>query len=264
MPAGIQAAMRDALKARWPELLVEGALLGLFMLSASTFAVLLEHPSSGLRAALPDANVRRALMGLAMGATAVALIYSPWGKRSGAHMNPAVTLTFWRLGKVKTPEAVLYVAAQFLGGLFGMGIAILLLNERVADPAVHWVVTSPGTHGVLPALFAEILISFLLMSVVLAASSRASLAPFTGLFCGVLVFLFITFEAPISGMSMNPARTLASAVPAGDFMAVWVYLLAPPLGMLLAVEARRAAGAASSAFCARLSPHGRARCPFCG
>jgi aquaporin Z len=256
--------MRDALKARWPELLIEATLLGLFMISASVFCVLLEHPSSSARAALPDANLRRALMGLAMGATAVLLIYSPWGRRSGAHMNPAVTLTFWRLGKVKTPDAILYVGAQLAGGLVGMWIAALLLNERVADPAVHWVVTAPGARGVLPALFAEISISFLLMSVVLAASSRATLAPLTGVFCGLLVFLFITFEAPISGMSMNPARSLASAVPAHDFMALWVYLLAPPLGMLLAVEARRAGGAAAAAFCARLSPHGRARCPFCG
>lgn len=256
--------MRDALKARWPELLIEGTLLGLFMLSASVFGVLLENPSSGVRASLPDPFVRRALGGLAMGATAVALIYSPWGKRSGAHMNPAVTLTFWRLGKVKGPDAVLYAAAQFLGGLLGMGIAVLLLKERIADAAVHFVVTAPGSRGPFPALFAEIFISFLLMSVVLASSSRASLAPLTGIFCGVLVFLFITFEAPVSGMSMNPARSLASAVPACDFMALWVYLLAPPLGMLLAVEARRAGGAATAAFCGRLSPHGTARCPFCG
>jgi aquaporin Z len=256
--------MRDALKAHWPELLIEGTLLGLFMLSASFFCVLLEHPSSALRTALPDGNARRALMGLAMGATAVALIYSPWGKRSGAHMNPAVTLTFWRLGKVKAPDAVLYVGAQLAGGLVGMGVAAFLLNEKVADPAVHWVVTAPGAGGVFPALFAEIFISFLLMSVVLAASSRATLAPLTGVFCGLLVFLFITFEAPVSGMSMNPARTLASAVPSGDFMALWIYLVAPPAGMLLAVEARRAAGAATAAFCARLSPHGTARCPFCG
>lgn len=256
--------MLAALRRRWREALIEGALLGAFMISASVFVVLLEHPASSVRLALPDGLVRRALVGIAMGATAIALIYSPWGKRSGAHMNPAVTLTFWRLGKVRTPEAALYVAAQLLGGLIGMGIAVFLLKERVADPAVHFVVTSPGPRGALVALFAEIFISFLLMSIVLASSARPRLAPFTGVLCGLLVALFITFEAPLSGMSMNPARTLASAVPAGDFMALWIYLVAPPLGMLLAVEARRAAGSASSAFCARLSPHGRFLCPFCG
>jgi aquaporin Z len=256
--------MLAALRQRWREALIEGALLGAFMISASVFVVLLEHPASSVRQALPDGVVRRALVGIAMGATAIALIYSPWGKRSGAHMNPAVTLTFWRLGKVRTSEAALYVAAQLLGGLIGMGIAVFLLKERVADPAVHFVVTSPGPRGALVALFAEIFISFLLMSIVLASSARPRLAPFTGVLCGLLVALFITFEAPLSGMSMNPARTLASAVPAGDFMALWIYLVAPPLGMLLAVEARRALGVASTAFCARLSPHGRFLCPFCG
>ncbi len=256
--------MGAALKDRWRELLIEGALLGLFMVSASVFCVLLEHPAASARAALPDANARRALMGLAMGLTAAALIYSPWGKRSGAHMNPAVTLTFWRLGKIPAPLAALYVAAQFLGGLVGMGIAVFLLKERVADAAVRYVATSPGTRGVPMAFFAEILISFVLMTTVLASSSRPRLAPFTGILCSSLVFLFITFEAPLSGMSMNPARSFASAVPAREFGALWVYFLAPPLGMLLAVEARRAVGLASAAFCARLSPHGRARCPFCG
>jgi aquaporin Z len=256
--------MRDALRRHWRELLIEGALLGLFMISAATFCVLLEHPSSPIRRALPDANLRRALMGIAMGATAVALIYSPWGKRSGAHMNPAVTLTFWRLGKVRGTDAALYAGSQLVGGLLGAGIAAFLLKGSLADPAVHFVVTAPGPRGALVALFAEVFISFVLMSTVLASSTSRRLAPFTGVFCGGLVALFITFEAPLSGMSMNPARSLASAVPAGDFMALWVYFLAPPLGMLLAVEVRRVAGLASSAFCGRLSPHGRARCPFCG
>jgi aquaporin Z len=256
--------MRDALRIHWKEYLIEGGLLGLFMISASTFGVLLGHPASALHAALPDAGLRRALGGLAMGATAVGLIYSPWGKRSGAHMNPAVTMTFFRLGKVRGWDAALYVAAQFLGGLAGMGIAVLLLKEKVADPAVRWVVTVPGMRGAAVAFAAELAISFLLMSVVLAASGRARLAPFTGLFCGALVALFIAFEEPFSGMSMNPARTVASAVPAMEFTALWVYITAPPLGMLLAAEARRAAGAASEAFCGRLSPHGRSLCPFCG
>jgi aquaporin Z len=256
--------VRETLRAHWRELLIEGALLGLFMISASVFGVLLDHPTSPLHAAIPDAALRRTLGGVAMGATAIALIYSPWGKRSGAHMNPAVTLTFWRLGKVKSPDALLYVGAQLIGGLAGMGVAVFLLKERVADPAVHFVVTSPGPRGAPIAFFAELFISFLLMFVVLASSARPRVAPFTGVFCGLLVFLFITFEAPLSGMSMNPARTLASAVPARDFMALWVYLAAPPLGMLLAVEARRAMSATAEAFCARLSPHGRARCPFCG
>jgi aquaporin Z len=76
------------------EYLMEAALLGIFMISACAFVVLLEYPSSPIRLALPNADLRRLLVGLAMGATAVALIYSPWGMQSGAHFNPATTLAF--------------------------------------------------------------------------------------------------------------------------------------------------------------------------
>ena len=94
-----------ALATHWPEYLMEAVGLGLFMISACAFTVLLEHPASPVRQALSDPWLRRLLIGIAMGLTAVLLIYSPLGKRSGAHLNPAVTLTFWRLGKIETWDA---------------------------------------------------------------------------------------------------------------------------------------------------------------
>src|SRR6266852_7607851 len=96
----------DALGRHWPEYLMEGFGLGLFMLSACTFGVVLDHPSSPVRQMIGDPTLRRVLFGSAMGATAILNIYSPWGKRSGAHLNPSTTLTFWRLGKVETWDAV--------------------------------------------------------------------------------------------------------------------------------------------------------------
>src|SRR5262249_59622797 len=96
----------------WPEYLIEAGALGMFMISAAVFAAILYHPSSSVAAGITNEWVRRALMGLAMGATAVSIIYSPWGQRSGAHMNPAVTLTFFRLGKVAGEDFIAYVAAQ--------------------------------------------------------------------------------------------------------------------------------------------------------
>src|SRR5580704_16381166 len=89
----------------WPEYLMEAAELGIFMVSAGVFTVLLECPGSFAHQVIPDPNLRRALIGVAMGATATGLIYSPWGKRSGAHMNPAVTLTFLCLGKIPRVDA---------------------------------------------------------------------------------------------------------------------------------------------------------------
>lgn len=107
----------DTLTRHWSEYLMEAAGLGLFMLSAVVVATVIEHPSSPVRAAIDNPLLRRIPMGLAMGLTAIGIIYSPWGKRSGAHINPAVTLTFYRLGKMARWDAILYVLAQCVGGV---------------------------------------------------------------------------------------------------------------------------------------------------
>src|SRR6185437_2275530 len=109
-PASImhQTCMLAALKSHWPEYLMEAGCLGLFMISAFAFGSLLEHPASPVHRAIPHPLLRRSLMGLAMGTTAICIIYSPWGKQSGAHINPATTLTFYRLGKISRPDAILY------------------------------------------------------------------------------------------------------------------------------------------------------------
>ena len=100
-----------------PEYLFEAVLLGAFMVAALAFTVLVEHPESPVRLAIGSDIARRAVIGLGMGSTAVTLIYSPWGRRSGAHMNPATTLTFALLGLVSRGTALGYVAAQFTGEL---------------------------------------------------------------------------------------------------------------------------------------------------
>lgn len=253
--------LRGALRRHWPEYLMEAFGLGAFMLAAASFGVLLEHPDSPLRQAIPAALARRALMGLAMGATAVGLIYSPWGRQSGAHYNPSTTLGFWRLGRVKGADALFYVLAQFCGGTLGLLLAAGLWRGALGDAAVHYVATVPGRRGALAAFAAEFGIAFLLMSVVLRASGHARLARWTGCFAGALVALYITFEAPLSGMSLNPARSFSSDVPAGDWSSYWIYATAPPLGMLAAVELHRRK---SVGGCAKLVHAGARRCIFCG
>jgi aquaporin Z len=247
----------------WPEYAIEAGLLGLFMISACGFTVLLEHPQSPAHLAIPDPTLRRALMGLAMGSTAIGLIYSPWGKRSGAHFNPATTLTFFRLGRVPRQDAVAYIGAQFLGGALGVLVASLALGGLIADHATRFAATLPGATGVPAAFAAEVVITFVLMSVILQVSNHPTRAHLTGLCAGALVALYITVEAPLSGMSMNPARTLASALFTWDWTALWVYFTAPLLGMLLAAElyVRRRGNAA--VFCAKLHHQNEQRCIFC-
>lgn len=247
----------------WPEYLIEGAGLGLFMLSASVFCALLEHPASPLRAALPAAFARRALMGIAMAATAVALIYSPWGRRSGAHFNPAVTLAFYRLGKVAPRDLAGYVAAQFIGGAVGMAAATAALGAVLSHPAVHFVTTVPGAAGAPAAFSAEWAMAFVLMTVVLAVSNQPRLERFTGICAGACLALFIAFEAPLSGMSLNPARTVASALAARDPTALWIYFTAPPLGMLAAAAAYRRVAGPARVRCAKLRHPDDGRCIFC-
>src|SRR2546427_9803334 len=126
-------------------------------------------------------------------------------------MNPSVTLTFYCLGKVESHDAVFYVLAQFVGGILGVQVAVVLLGAPLAIPQVHYAVTVPGGPGPGVAFLTELGISSLLMLVILTASNSTRLAPLTGLFAGALVASYITLEAPLSGMSMNPARTFGSA-----------------------------------------------------
>jgi aquaporin Z len=257
--------MMQALRTHWPEYLMEAALLGLFMVSACTFGVLLDHPDSPVPAALPDPFARRILGGMAMGLTAIALIYSPWGKQSGAHMNPSITLAFLRLDKVKPWDALFYVLGQFAGGIAGVLVAYVALRTWLAHRAVNYVVTQPGPGGLGPAFLGELVISFLMMSMVLYATSTPGIERYTGLCAGALVATYITLEAPLSGMSMNPARTFGSAFVAGEYTALWLYFLAPPLAMLGAAELRlRLAGGRAAAHCAKLRHAPEKRCIFCG
>src|SRR5438477_1146209 len=139
--------MLRALKEHWPEYVCEAAELGLFMISAGLFTILLFHPQSPAVTFLPDPFMRRMCVGIAMGGTAIAIVFSPLGKRSGAHFNPAVTLTFWRLGKVKGWDAFFYVVAQFLGGVAGVAIVASFARAMLAHPAIKFVATLPGPSG---------------------------------------------------------------------------------------------------------------------
>jgi len=249
----------------WPEYIIEAVCLGMFMVSAATFASLLRHPASPLASAveslMPPA-LQRVPMGLAMGLTAAAIIYSPLGRRSGAHMNPAVTLTFLRLRKIEAHDAAAYVTAQFVGGSIGIVAATWLLRGLPSHPAINYVATQPGAGGAAVAFAAEAAISFGMMLMVLSTSNIRRLARFTGAFAGALVAIYITVEDPLSGMSMNPARTLGPALLAHTFRSLWIYFSAPLLGMLLAAELYVRTIGAQHVRCAKLHHPAEGHCIF--
>ena len=245
-----------------PEYLIEAWGLGSFMVSAGLFSTLITHPDSFMSKFIPDPFLQRLLVGIAMGLTAIAIIYSPWGKQSGAHLNPAVTLTFARLGKVNPFDALFYIIFQIIGGLIGVLMVALLLGRLFTYPPIAYIVTVPSTETMI-AFFAEMAIAFLMMLVVLVTSNKRKLAPYTGLFAGFLVMLYVIFESPISGFGMNPARSLASAIPSGIWTDIWIYITAPILGMFLGAEVYIRFLSIRKVSCAKLQHHNHYRCIHC-
>jgi aquaporin Z len=234
----------------------------LYMFFTCAFATLLQHPASPVRHFVASAVSRRALMGLAIGATVIGIVMTPWGKQSGGHFNPAMTFAFYRLGKVAFWDGLFYIAAQFSGAISGVAIAAYVLRGAPKNTAVRYAVTAPGVYGNAWAFAAELTISSILMITVLVVSNRGTLARYAPYFVGALYATFITFETPLSGMSMNPARTVGSAFHASYWHAIWIYFAAPTLGMLVAAEvfvrARRGVGP----YCAKLHHANNKRCIF--
>ncbi|QJX46549.1 aquaporin family protein [Hymenobacter taeanensis] len=229
--------LRSAFRRHWSHYLAEALGIGFFVTNAGLLTTLLEHPASPVRQALQtNDTARHWLMGLAMGVVIVLIVYSPWGKKSGAHINPAVTLAFWQLGKIRTADAVWYVLAQVAGAISAAQLLKLILGKLYAHPTVNYTVTQPVPlpRGVLLAFAGEFVISFILMLVLLLALHSKKLKELAGWLIGALLALYIVYETPYSGMSLNPARTLGSAVAAGEYYGMWVYWVAPSVAMWLA------------------------------
>ncbi len=226
----------EALRQHWSRYLMEGAELGIFMAVALLLALALEHPHSRLHKAISSSLLRRFFFGFGIGLTVVILIYCTWGRQSGAQFNPAVTLAMLYLHRIQPWDAFFYIIAQFLGGLFGVVLAAAPFWKASAHKKVKFVVTEPGKAGVAVAFAAEFAISFILLATLRLVYHSDVLKPALGYFAGFLLLVYITFESPVSGMSLNPARSVASAIPAKSWKAMWIYFAAPPLAMWLAAK----------------------------
>ncbi len=164
------------------------------------------------------------------------LIYCVWGRQSGAQFNPAVTLAMLYLHRIQPWDAFFYIVAQFLGGLLGVVLMAAPFWKASQHKKVKFVVTEPGKPGIAIAFAAEFVISFILLATLRLVYHSDWLKPSLGYFAGFLLCVYITFESPFSGMSLNPARSVASAIPAKSWKAMWIYFIAPPLAMWLAAR----------------------------
>jgi len=227
--------MQQAFKQHWKLYLMEALGLAIFMISACFFAGLFYSPASFANKALAG-DTRNILNGILMGATALFIFYSPFTSPSGAHINPAVTITFLRLGKLSKDDAFFYILFQFLGGTIAVYLMAFLMKDTLTAPPVNYAVTIPGKYGLIPAFITEFAIAFIMITMVLFTSSNNTLKKYTKIIAGCFVCLYVIFAGPVSGFGMNPARTFASAFPAHNYTAFWIYLLAPIAGMLAAAE----------------------------
>lgn len=231
--------MLRALRNHWPNYLSEAAGLMAFMIGAGAFTTLFEYPGSPVRQAIASEMARHASLGLVMGFVTAAIIYSPWGQKSGAHINPAVTWSFFRLGKISGIDAVFYTLFQFAGAILAPILLVFTIGAPFSHPEVRFATTQPGPEGIFVAFVAEFVISFVLMLVLLIVINSERLEKAAGAAAAVLIALYIAVESPLSGMSLNPARSFGSAVIAGQWKGIWLYFVAPVLSMLLATEAYR-------------------------
>jgi aquaporin Z len=206
-----------------------------FMVLIGLSAVALNFGTGSPTATLiPNEAARRLLTGATFAGAAALVAYSPLGMRSGGHLNPAVTLAFHRLGKVSARDVLGYLAAQVAGASLGAVAAALLWTDRAESVSLG--VTGPGTAGRWAAFGAEVAMTFVLMTVILHFVDRVRVARLTPLVAGAVAALFVMFLAPVSGTSLNPARSAGPAVVLPRLTDLWIYLTAPILGAIAAAE----------------------------
>ena len=186
---------------------------------------------------IPDPGLRRAITGFLFGCTGAAIAISPLGKESGAHINPVVTLAFWARGKIGAGHAVGYILAQLAGGVVG---ALPLLFWGEIGGSISYGATFPGSgFSDWQAALGEAVTTFALIILLFLFLGHKKIRPFTPLLFPVLYTFMVWAEAPLSGTSTNPARSLGPQVVAENWRAWWVYWIGPIAGALFAVAVHR-------------------------
>jgi aquaporin Z len=230
------AQLKISFQKNYIHYLQEALGLAIFMVSACFFSALLESPLSSWHHAIPNNQTRNIIMGLMMGTTALFIFYSPLTAPSGSHINPAVTITFFRLHKMEKWDTIFYILFQIAGGLVAVYIMAELMGEKLTAAPVNYATTVPGKYGVAGAAITEFIIALIMMSMILFTTANETLKKYTRIFSGCFVCIYVIIAGPISGFGMNPARTAASAIPAHIYTSFWIYMIMPFAGMLAAAE----------------------------
>jgi len=256
------ASVGDAAALHWREYVLEATEISALMLSTCIWGTLVYGDESPFKSLGISAVSRPTVMGIAIAVTTFMIIRSPLGRRSGAHMNPAVTLTFLWLGRVHRWDAAWYIAAHFIGAIAGVLAARQILGLRLSAPSVQYMVTVPGERGNAITFVGEFVLAGLLMATVLYSSNHRRLTNLTPTLVAVLTILFFVLSPSKSGFSVNPARTFSSALFAANWQGVWIYFAAPCLGMLSAAAIYVKTVGWNRVYCAKVFHDRHSVCPF--
>lgn len=215
-------------------------LLTLFMLFGVTSIIRWVIGPSPISGTIPQIQVELLIVGAGVGILITGLILSPLGRITGGHMNPAISFAMWRFGVFPGAGVVPYIVAQLLGSVLGVVAACAVWGPVVAEPPVAYAVLQPGPGWSTLALFlAETLSMAIIVLLVGACLAVHRLAPFVPWIVGGAIGMAIVMLGTSTGGSVNPARQFGPAVLSGQTRFLWVYLLAPMAGAMLATWLRQ-------------------------
>ena len=207
----------------------------LLVLVGLSLVILMFGAGAPLARLIPSDGLRRLITGFLFGTTGASIALSPVGKVSGAHINPAVTLGFRLMGKLDLRTTLVYIAAQLIGAVVG---SLPLLLWGAMGKSVEFGATWPGPGiSTSTALLGEAITTFAMVALLAVFLAFRRIRPFTPAIFPPLYAIMVWAEAPISGTSTNPARSLGPAVVSGQWQGWWIYWIGPLAGMLLAVLA---------------------------
>lgn len=217
----------------WQVLFSELVGTSLLVLVGLSVVILMFGSGSPIPRFVPSEGTRRLITGFLFGTTGALIALSPVGKESGAHINPVVTLGFWLMGKLESRIALGYVLAQLAGATVGV---LPLLVWGSMGRSVAFGTTLPGEgYTIWTVVMGEVITTFALISGLCVFLGFRNLRRYTPALFPFLYAVMVYLEAPISGTSTNPARSLGPAILSGEWNGWWIYWAGPLIGTFLAI-----------------------------
>ena len=208
------AQLKASFSKNWKFYMQEALGLAIFMVSACFFSGIL-FGKNGFLVTYSMVPYRQYLLGLMMGLTALYIFYSPFTSPSGSHINPAVTLAFLRVGKIGRWDALFYIIFQFIGGTLAVYFMAIWMGENLTASPLHYVVTIPGKYGTTAAATTELIIAFIMMSMVLFTADHSLLK--NGFFMGLAEGAEFFFVSGCGGIEEHAAELVGGDIRLVDF-----------------------------------------------